>query len=41
MIFNYDEFYGSGEGTVTLCRCSNKDCGAKAQFSIREDEDNE
>lgn len=36
--FNYDEVYGEGEGIVTFLHCSNEDCGASVQYSIRDDE---
>ena len=33
--FNYDEVHGEGEGIVTILKCN--DCGAKAEFSKRDD----
>lgn len=35
--FNYDEFHGEGEGIVSILTCTNEDCGAKAEFSKRDD----
>lgn len=34
--FNYDEFWGEGEGIVAILHCSN--CGAEAIFSRKEEE---
>lgn len=35
--FPYDEWYGEGEGIVTVLECPN--CGAECVMSLRDDED--
>lgn len=35
--FNYDEVFGEGEGIVSYWHCCH--CGADAEFSLREDEE--
>lgn len=37
--FNYDEIYGEGEGIVTYLVCSNEDCRAQVEYSLRTDEE--
>ena len=34
--FNYDEIYGDGEGIVTFYKWSNEKCGADAQFTLHD-----
>ena len=34
--FNYDEIYDDGEGIVTFYKCSDEKCGADAQFTLHE-----
>lgn len=36
--FNYDEVYGSGEGSVAFYSCSNDECNAIGKFIIKEDD---
>lgn len=38
--FNYDEVHGEGEGVVSFYTCSNPECAAEAQFSLRTDKEN-
>lgn len=35
--FNYDEVFGEGEGVVSYLTCTNPDCGAEVEYSLRED----
>lgn len=35
--FNYDEVHSEGEGVVSYYTCSNPDCNAEYEVSIRED----
>jgi hypothetical protein len=37
--FNYDEVFGEGEGIVSYLTCT--ECGATAEFSIRDDDPDE
>ena len=37
--FDYDKVYGEGKGIVTFLHCSN--CGAKAEFSLGDDKDDD
>ncbi len=39
--FNYDEVYGEGEGVVSMLTCSNEDCKAEAEFSLRTDKEDD
>lgn len=39
--FNYDEVYGEGEGIVTYLTCTNPNCRAEVEYSIREDDEEE
>lgn len=39
--YNYDEVCGEGEGIVAMLSCSNSDCGANAEFSLRTDKEEE
>lgn len=37
--FNYDEAYGEGAGVVTVYMCSNEDCNALGEFSLKDQEE--
>ena len=37
--FDYSDFYGEGDGVVHILHCTN--CGAKVEYSLRIDEEEE